>query len=135
MNLNFKGTRLLVSHYEACVEFYQKTLGFEILYQDQKGEEADLKLGDTNLNLIKRQSMSKIIGSKPDLDDDAYIDDVALIFTTLDLDETCEHLSAKNVEFITKPVYRPQWGIKTIYLRDPDRNLIGIYEMTDSMFM
>lgn len=131
MPLNFKGTRLLVSHFEACLEFYQQALGFELIYQDQKGEEADLKLGDTTLNLIKRETMSSIIGAAPDLNEDHTTDNVALIFTTLDLDATCEELAAKKVEFITKPVYRPQWGIKTIYLRDPDGNLIGVYQMTD----
>ncbi len=131
MNLNFKGTRLLVCNYEACVEFYQKTLGFELIYQDSHGEEADLKLGDTRLNLIKRQSMAQIVGSSEKLPSETVPDNLALIFTTIDLDQTCAELEQKNVTFITKPIYRPQWGIKTIYLRDPDQNLIGIYEMTD----
>ena len=131
MNLNFKGTRLLVCNYEACIEFYQNTLGFELVYQDKNGEEADLKMGDTTLNLIKRQSMSSIIGAVEDVSAENATDNVALIFTTPDLDETCKQLEAKNVEFITKPMYRPQWGIKTTYLRDPDSNLVGIYQLTD----
>ena len=131
MNLNFKGTRLLVDEFKSCVEFYHKTLGFELLYQDKNGEEADLKMGNTTLNLIKRETMSNIIGAAEDLDDGNLTDNVALIFTTSDLDETSKQLEEKNVKFITKPIYRPQWGIKTIYLRDPDKNLIGIYQMTD----
>ena len=131
MNLNFKGTRLLVNDFDACIEFYHKNLGFELIYQDQDGEEADLKMGDTLLNLIKRESMSSIIGLEEDLDNDNLTDNVALIFTTADLDETCKQLESNDVKFISKPVYRPQWGIKTIYLRDPDKNLIGIYQMTD----
>lgn len=131
MDLNFKGTRLLVCDYDACVEFYHKTLGFELIYQSQSGEETDLRMGNTILNLIKRASMSNIIGMEESLDNDNLTDNVALIFTTQDLDETCKQLEANKVEFISKPVYRPQWGIKTIYLRDPDKNLIGIYQMTD----
>lgn len=131
MNLNFKGTRLLVSEFKSCVEFYHKTLGFELLYQDKNGEEADLKMGNTTLNLIKRETMSNIIGTAENLDDGNLTDNIALIFTTQDLDETSKQLEQKNVKFITKPIYRPQWGIKTIYLRDPDKNLIGIYQMTD----
>ena len=132
MNLNFKGTRLLVCDFKACVEFYQKTLGFELIYQDKDGEEADLKMGDTILNLIKRSSMSNIVGTD-NLANDNLTDNVALIFVTPDLDQTTEELKRQGVEFISKPVYRPQWGIKTIYLRDPDKNLIGIYQMTDYM--
>ncbi|MGL5835725.1 MAG: VOC family protein, partial [Waterburya sp.] len=63
MNLNFRGTRLLVDNYESCIDFYQKILGFELIYQDNNQEEADLKMGDTRLNLIKRQTMAAIIGS------------------------------------------------------------------------
>lgn len=133
MNLNFKGTRLLVCSYDACVEFYQNILGFELIYQDQNNEEADFKMGDTTLNLIKRQSMAAIIGSTEKPSPDNSTDNVALVFTTSNLDETCKTLKERNVTFITKPTYRPQWGIKTIYLRDPDENLIGIYELTDEM--
>ena len=134
MDLSFKGTRLLAYNYDACVEFYQKTLGFELIYQDLNGEEADFKMGNTRLNLIKRQSMEKIIGSSGEqLPLENAPDNVALIFTTKNLDKTCKILEEKNVTFITKATYRPQWGVKTIYLRDPDENLIGIYELTDEM--
>ena len=132
MDLNFKGTRLLVCDFKGCVDFYQKTLGFELIYQDKGGEEADLRMGNTILNLIKRASMSNIVGTE-NLANDNLTDNVALIFTTSDLDETTNRLKEQGVEFISKPVYRPQWGIKTIYLRDPDKNLIGIYQMTDYM--
>lgn len=120
----------MVCDYQACLKFYQEILGFELFYQDANGEEADLKLDGTTLNLIKRESMAKIIGlqSKPSPED--LQDNVALIFTTHNLEETCDRLEAKGVKFITEPMYRPQWQIKTTYLRDPDGNLIGIYEMT-----
>ena len=148
MNLNFKGMRLLVCNYAACIRFYRDILGFELLYQDsneeeaiQRGlggflherlnQEADLKMGDTRLNLIKRQSMAEIIGSSETQSADNATDNLALILTTQDLEATCSELEAKNVNLITKPMYRPQWGIKTVYLRDPDDNLIGIYQMTD----
>ena len=109
-------------------------LGFKLIYQDSNKEEADFKMGDTTLNLIKRQLMAAIIGSAEQSSDNST-DNVALVFTTSNLDETCKDLEKKNVTFITKPTYRPQWGIKTIYLRDPDENLIGIYELTDEMPM
>jgi lactoylglutathione lyase len=137
MNLNFRGTRLLVDNYESCLNFYQKILGFKLIYQDNNQEEADLKMGDTRLNLIERQTMAGIIGSTDELAAEKTggntSDNMALIFTTQNLDQTCETLQEKNVTFITKPTYRPQWGIKTIYLRDPDQNLIGIYELTDEI--
>ena len=131
MDLNFKGTRLLVCNYEACVEFYQKVLEFELIYQDKNQEEADFRIGDNILNLIKRQSMASLIGSSEEASAQKTSDNIALIFMTKNLDDTCSKLEAKNVTFLTKPMYRPQWGIKTVYLRDPDGNLIGLYQMTD----
>ncbi|GAB4539072.1 MAG: VOC family protein [Pleurocapsa sp.] len=131
MNLTFKGTRLLVSDYEACLEFYQNILGFELIYQSDRHDEADLKLGDTRLNIIKRQTMAEIVEFPATPVSEDIPNNLALIFTTKDLDKTCHELEQKNVALITKPVYRPQWGIKTVYLRDPNRNLIGIYQITD----
>ena len=75
--------------------------------------------------------MANIIGATDELALENAPDNLALIFTITDLEETCRELEKQNVTFITKPTYRPQWGIKTVYLRDPDRNLIGIYQMTD----
>ena len=88
-------------------------------------------MDDIRLNLIKRQSMANIIGSTEELSLENAPDNLALIFTTTDLEQTCTELEKQSVTFITKPTYRPQWGIKTVYLRDPDNNLIGIYQMTD----
>lgn len=131
MDLTFKGTRLLVGDCEACVEFYQKILGFELIYQSDRQDEADLKLGDIRLNLIKRKTMADIVGFSETPVAEDMPNNLALIFTTKDLDQTYLELKQKNVDIITKPMYRPQWGIKTVYLRDPDRNLIGIYQITD----
>ncbi|WP_036484548.1 VOC family protein [Myxosarcina sp. GI1] len=130
MNITYKGTRLLVCDYQACLDFYQKILEFDLIYEGDTREEADLRLGNTMLNLIKRQSMAKIIGSRSESLPVERQDNLALIFTTPNLEDTCSSLKEKGVSFETQPMYRPDWGIKTIYLRDPDRNLIGIYELT-----
>jgi predicted enzyme related to lactoylglutathione lyase len=51
---------------------------------------------------------------------------MALIFAVDDLDTTVKRLKEKNVGFITEPQERPDWGIRVVYLRDPDGNLIEI---------
>ncbi|HLP88029.1 MAG TPA: VOC family protein [Nostocaceae cyanobacterium] len=51
----------------------------------------------------------------------------ALIFAVDDVDEVYENLKANNVNFINSPVDRPEWGLRTAHLRDPDGNLIEIY--------
>jgi lactoylglutathione lyase len=130
MNLELRNTRLLVFNYEECFHFYRDILGFEVIYGDAQDEEADLKLGEMRLGLIKRQSMAALIGTK-NIHPENIInsDKIALIFTSSDLDESYQQLKAKGVKFVTEPMYRSDWQIKTVYLRDPDDNLIGIYQL------
>lgn len=130
MNLEFKLTRLLVFNYEDCFHFYRDVLGFEAIYGDAQSEEADLRLGEMRLGLIKWQSMAALIGTKSTIPTNVINSDkVALIFTTSDLDESYRQLKNKGVKFITEPMYRSDWQIKTIYIRDPDGNLLGIYQL------
>jgi catechol 2,3-dioxygenase-like lactoylglutathione lyase family enzyme len=51
----------------------------------------------------------------------------ALIFAVDDVDAVYENLKANNVNLINSPVDRPEWGLRTAHLRDPDGNLIEIY--------
>lgn len=130
MNLEFRATRLLVFNYEDCFDFYKDILGFEVIYGDAQGEEADLRLGEMRLGLIKWQSMAALIGTKNTSPTDIInTDKVALIFVSSNLDESYRQLKDKGVKFITEPMYRSDWQIKTVYLRDPDENLIGIYQL------
>lgn len=49
-----------------------------------------------------------------------------LIFQADDLDATVARLKAKNVQFVSGIKDRPDWGIRTAHLRDPDGTLIEL---------
>ena len=43
------------------------------------------------------------------------------------VDETFATLKAKGVTFISEPTDMPDWGMRTLYLRDPEENLIELF--------
>ena len=52
----------------------------------------------------------------------------ALIFAVQGLGAYCANLRAKGVEFASAEADHPEWGLRTAFLRDPDGNLLCLYE-------
>ena len=48
-------------------------------------------------------------------------------FSVDNVDETFAALKAKGVTFISEPTDMPDWGMRTLYLRDPEENLIELF--------
>jgi len=48
-------------------------------------------------------------------------------FSVDNVDETFTALKAKGVTFISEPTDMPDWGMRTLYLRDPEENLIELF--------
>lgn len=128
MKVDLAYTRLLVNDWKACFKFYKDVLEFDVTVEDEEGGYAEFKAGDMRLSLSQRLEMAQLIhnSDKPPLGE--CQDTVALIFTVHDLEEEYQRLRHKGVEFTAAPMINPYYGIKTAYLRDPDRNLIGLYQ-------
>lgn len=124
MALRFTHTRLLVSDVEACFLFYRDKLGLDVLWADDEGNYASFKTGDVVLALNRRQSMAEAVGTVGKPSSVECQDRVALIFAVDDVDAAYEELGDRGVTFVTEPLDRPDWGIRTAHLRDPDGNLI-----------
>lgn len=52
----------------------------------------------------------------------------ALVFEATGLDAYCADLRAKGVQFASAEADHPEWGLRTAFLRDPDGNLLCLYE-------
>ena len=119
--------RLLVINFDACFRFYRDVMGFKVTW----GEEGDTYgsfsvSGGTALALFQRQAMAEAIGTT-DLPVNAVSQDqIVLIFGVEDLDTTIRKLRERGAHFPTNPKDHPEWGIRTVHLRDPDGNLIEI---------
>jgi catechol 2,3-dioxygenase-like lactoylglutathione lyase family enzyme len=48
-------------------------------------------------------------------------------FEVGNVDETYKALLTKEVTFICQPTDMPDWGMRVVYLRDPEENLIELF--------
>ncbi|MBD1834825.1 VOC family protein [Cyanobacteria bacterium FACHB-472] len=124
-------TRLLVKDLKACFDFYKDVMEFDVTVEDEKSGYAEFKAGDMRLSLFRRQEMAQMIGNADKPENADCQDKVALVFTVHDVDQAYHKLRHKGVNFTTEPMSNPYYGIKTTYLRDPDGNLIGLYQSLD----
>jgi lactoylglutathione lyase len=125
--LRLTHVRLLVRDFPACFRFYRDALGFEVLWGDEGGRYADFRAGQAIVALYRRDLMAEAVGETEKPSEAEVQDRAALIFAVDDVDGTYKNLRTKGVEFVTEPVDRPDWGIRTAHFRDPDGNLLEIY--------
>ena len=126
--MRFTHLRLLVSDYRTSFYFYTEVLGFKCMWGDLETGYADLKTGNTLLALYSRQAMAEALGTQ-DLPSTAPRQDTfSIILEVESVDGTAAALKKSGVELETEPEDRPEWGIRTAHLRDPDGNLLELYE-------
>lgn len=112
---------ITVTDISRAVDFYSRVLGLEVRYRDR--ERVDLMLGDVALRLhwtatdVTPRAATPTPGS---LD--------LCVRSLLPLDEVQRHLQALDVDVELGPVTRQgaTGEIRSLYLRDPDGNLLEI---------
>ncbi len=129
--MQYNQTRLLVNDFPACYRFYRDVIGltptqdddgvYASFYRGASGE------GASGIALFKRQDMAEATGAMITPFSAASDDRVAIVFSADDVDESYRQLTADGLEFVTRPADHPDWGIRTVHLRDPDGNLVEIY--------
>ncbi len=128
MDIKTSHTRLLVVDLEACFEFYRDVMEFPVVMESLEDGYAEFSIPGMKLSLFRRQEMAQMIGSdRPPVTVECQ-DKVSLIFTVTNLDEVYHHLKTKGVNFVTDPLNNPYYALKTVYLRDPDDTLIGLFQ-------
>jgi lactoylglutathione lyase len=121
--------RLLIRDFDACVAFYRDTLGFPVSILAEDAKFAEFDTGDTALELYDREMMAEIVGCT-DSGDTGRADRALLTLQVDSVDETYEALKSKGVKFDVPPTDREAWGARTAHFRDPDGNLIELFEHT-----
>ena len=107
----------------ACIDFYTRVLGMR-LETFGAGRHA-LKFGAQKINL---HEAGKEFLPKADLPTPGALD--LCFIAAVPLDVFIAHLAALGIAIEEGPVARTgaNWPIRSVYLRDPDRNLIEVSE-------
>ncbi|NWF68444.1 MAG: VOC family protein [Chloroflexi bacterium] len=126
MSVKYTFTRILVTNFAACFRFYRDVLGLKPGFGTENDTYADFECGDANISLFDKNEMSETLGTGALPARPAAQDHVCLIFSVENVDTFYKEQSAKGVTFTLPPTDHPDWGIRTVHLRDPDGNLIEL---------
>jgi catechol 2,3-dioxygenase-like lactoylglutathione lyase family enzyme len=118
---------LLVEDMPRARGFYRDTLGIELL--NDLGEYVEFKASPQfYLALFTRAAMQ---AGEPTIQlSPAGGQRAVLAFEVGDLDAEAQRLRAQGVAFVRSEANHPEWGLRTVFLRDPDGNLICLYHDT-----
>lgn len=112
---------LTVSNIETTCHFYQTVLGFEVIIF--KGNRKALKFGNQKINLHQQgnEFEPKALQPTPGSADLCFISDTPI-------SEVVVHLNQLNIQIEEGPIERTgaMHPILSVYIRDPDQNLIEI---------
>ena len=126
MDYSLTHVRLLVEDYKACFKFYTETVGLKVSWGNENTGYAELDTGDARLSIFTRDEMAKVVGSTGLPAGSGCQNRHVVILRVPDVDAAYEDLQGKDVDFVTEPQDRSDWGIRTAHLRDPDGNLIEL---------
>ena len=116
---------LLVEETLRSLQFYHDIFGLEVL--NNYGDYAELKANENlKLSLFTRKAMAEALPSVTASQVNGHR--AVLEFHVDKLDDFCNTLRTKGVQFVSEPTDRPDWGIRTAYVEDPDGNLIDLFE-------
>jgi len=127
--MKFSNVRLLVKDYKKCFKFYTEKLGLEPAWGDENGPYASFKVaeGIEGFALFVSDYMAPVVDNADKSQPTNCREKMMAVFEVENVDETYKALLAKDVTFINQPTDMPDWGMRTVHLRDPEENLIEIF--------
>jgi lactoylglutathione lyase len=117
--VRFSQVRMLVDDFEGCFRFYGETLGLTPSFGAADEAYASFTAGEGTVALFKRPAQGEVVGLR--LPGDSAL----LVLEVGDVDAEAERLRDAIVQ---EPVDQPEWGGRVAYVRDPDGNLIELFQ-------
>lgn len=127
--MKFSNVRLLVKDFAKCFKFYTEQLGLEPAWGDETTGYASFKVADgiEGFALFVSDWMAPAVGNADKEQPVGYREKSLVGFSVDNVDNAYAALKAKGVVFINEPTDMPDWGMRTVHLRDPEDNLIELY--------
>jgi lactoylglutathione lyase len=111
--------RLMVDDVDRCFRFYRDVLGLEPSFGQEGEEYASFRAGDGTVALFRRSGQGDVVGLR-------LPGDSALV--VLEVDDVDAEAGRLADHVIEGPVSQPAWGGRVAYLRDPEGNLIELFQ-------
>lgn len=133
--MKFYHIALSVADSRATAKWYQDKLGFTLLnskeYPEFGTQISFLTLNDFRLELIEDINSTPQKRNTPP--QHSLIQGMAQFSFTIDnLDQVTEQLKARNVDFAWGPIAYEDLGLKFLFVRDNEGNLIQFFEMLNN---
>ncbi|MCD7935452.1 MAG: VOC family protein [Tannerellaceae bacterium] len=127
--MKFSNVRLLVKDFATCFKFYTEQLGLEPAWGDENSGYASFKVADgiEGFALFVSDWMAPAVGNADKELPVGFREKSLVGFSVDNVDDTYSALKAKGVKFINEPTDMAGWGMRVVYLRDPEDNLIELY--------
>jgi lactoylglutathione lyase len=120
-------TRVLASDYATSLRFYRDTLGLPVAQTIGEGDGVYCELGGDGgrIALYSREMFAtSVIALQPPARGDAIL----ITIHVPDVAAAARELEEKGVELEVAVTERAEWAVKTVHLRDPDGNLVEVFE-------
>ena len=117
--------RVLARRFDETVAFYRDVMGIPI--RADAGVYVAFDAGGFELGIYGRDMMADIVDSivrEPAANGDGLLINLEVD----DLETAMTRLTEKGVTFETEAHAQPDWGMRVVHLRDPEGNLIEMYE-------
>jgi lactoylglutathione lyase len=123
----FYSVRLLVRDFSKSFHFYRDRLGLTPAKGHGKPPYGEFVWnGKPFLALFDRKLMARAIGLASGRYSEKNSGRSALILEVEDVDRFAAQLRRRKVRLLKGPTDRPEWGLRTIHLQDPDGYLVEI---------
>jgi uncharacterized glyoxalase superfamily protein PhnB len=121
MRAHFTGTSLITDDVPALAAFYARVLDAEV---EGEAPFARVTVPGAVLSFFSARSMESMV---PGSTATAASGSFTVEFRVTDVDARHERLAAQGVEVLKPPTTQP-WGRRSVWLRDPDGNIVNLYQ-------
>ena len=117
--------RVLANDFDQAVAFYRDILGIPI--RADAGVYVAFDARGFELGIYRRDLMAQIVSSMAE-ETVGSSDSLLINLEVDDLAGAVETLRERGVTFETEIHDQPDWGMRVVHLRDPEGNLLELYE-------